>query len=85
MPFASDWLLWIVGSKNKANNKIIVDPDIWCVLGTTAPSIGKFFVKMQHQSPTDVVLLELNLINEFSIERVIVFHHFFINERLQMH
>ena len=55
MPFPPTWLCEagfsaLLGIKNKARNKLIVEPDLRCALSTTEPRIDKLVTKMQHQS-----------------------------------
>ena len=61
----------------------VTEPDMWRVLETTSLRIEKFFVKMQLQS-AHYRFVELNSINQFSLKRVNIFNHFFVNERSQM-
>ena len=54
MPFPLAWLFEVgftalLGIKNKARTKLIVEPDQGCALSTTGPRIGKRAAKMQHQ------------------------------------
>ena len=55
MPFPSTWLCEagfsaLLGIKNKARNKLIIEPDLRCALATTEPRIDELVTKMQHQS-----------------------------------
>ena len=54
MPFPSNWLCeadfsGLLGIKNKARYKLIVEPDLRCALSTTEPRIDKLVTKIQHQ------------------------------------
>ena len=54
MPFPSSWLCEtgfsaLLGIKNKARNKLIVEPVLRCALATTEPRIDQIVAKMQHQ------------------------------------
>ena len=54
MPFPSTWLCEagfsaLLGIKNKARNKLIIEPDLRCALATTEPRIDELVTKMQHQ------------------------------------
>ena len=55
MLFPSTWLCEagfsaLLGIKNNARNKLIVEPVLRCALSTTEPRIDKLVTKMQHQS-----------------------------------
>ena len=54
MPFPLTWLCEagfsaLLGIKNKARNKLIIEPDLRCALATTEPRIDELVTKMQHQ------------------------------------
>ena len=54
MPFPSTWLCEagfsaLLGIKNKARHKPIIEPDLRCALSTTEPLTDKLVTKMQHQ------------------------------------
>ena len=54
MPLPSTWLCEagfsaLLGIKNKAKNKLIIEPELRCALATTEPRIDKLVMKMQHQ------------------------------------
>ena len=54
MPFPSTWLCEtgfsaLLGIKNKARNKLIVEPDLRCALATAEPRIDQLVAKMHHQ------------------------------------
>ena len=67
MPFPSTWLCEtgfsaLLGIKNKARNKLIVEPDLRCALATTEPRIDQLLPKCNTNHLINAADMWINLI-----------------------